>query len=533
MKKVLAAAVLVLSIVAALSIVSVRRESADAEWVEHTQTVLQQLETTLRYATEARRAANAYVITGDVARLRRCVDAERQTEISAGRVAALTRDNPAQQQRIREFQRLLVEEHAALDQVTSTRDAALVRAPGWSGRFANLQAAVDAMKNEEQRLLEIRNREEDASVRRAQIIVAGGNVVAFALVLAFVAISASEGRRRRAAESRLAAMNQQLTYSVADLTRRSAELAQLSRFGRLLQSCENHEELGAVVRSVFPQLFPESRGGAYLTAASRNLLMPIAAWPDESAAAPFPPSDCWALRGGVMHKSVDGLHCKHGVEPRSVCIPLMAQGEALGLLHVRVAEEESIDVASAAAEQLSLAAATVNMQETLRRQAMRDPLTGLFNRRYMEETLEREVHRAARQKSMIGVLVLDLDRFKAYNDTVGHIAGDELLRSAAGIMQRAVRAEDVVCRYGGDEFVVIMPDASVEGTEQRARDLHKALDQLPPPVTASIGVAVFPLDGTAGKDLLSAADSALYGAKRAGRARVVRANSRDAAASGH
>lgn len=532
MKKVLAAAVIVLSAAAVMSVMSVRYESADAEWVEHTHDVLQQLEETLRYATEARRDASAFVLTGDGERLRRCIEAQRLTQLAAQRVATLTRDNPAQQQRIREFERLLADERAGLDQFTTSRDTALLRDPPWTARFTRLQNIIEAMKSEEQRLLEIRNGEEAASVRRAQTMVAAGNVVAFALVLAFIAVSAREGRRRRDAEARLAATNQELMYSVSDLTRRSSELAELARLGRLLQSCTNQDEAGAIVRSVFPQLFPDSRGAAYLTAASRNLLAPIAWWPADTNAVPFPPADCWALRSGVIHKSAEGVECKHAAGSRSVCIPLMAQGEALGLLYVAFAGDASIDVASAAAEQLSLAAANIGMQEALRRQAIRDPLTGVFNRRYMEETLEREIHRAARQKTMIGVVLLDLDHFKAYNDTLGHAAGDDLLRTAASIMQRAVRADDVVCRFGGDEFVIIMPDASADVVEQRAQDLHNALGQLPSPVTASIGIAIYPGDASAGKDLLVAADGALYRAKRAGRARIARATSPDAAASG-
>ena len=205
----------------------------------------------------------------------------------------------------------------------------------------------------------------------------------------------------------------------------------------------------------------------------------------------------------------------------------MAYGEALGLLHIRFAGPalQSIDVATAAGEQLSLATANLSMQDTVRRQAMRDPLTGVFNRRYMEETLDRETHRAARQTTEIGVLLIDLDKFKQYNDTLGHAAGDELLRSAATIMLRAVRAEDVVCRYGGDEFVIILPDASMAVVEQRARALAERLADLSRPdsnaarVTASIGAALYPRDGKSSKDLLTAADQALYQAKRDGRAR--------------
>jgi diguanylate cyclase (GGDEF)-like protein len=398
-----------------------------------------------------------------------------------------------------------------------------------------MQSLIDAMKAEEQRLLRLRNGREEVSRRRALTIVVAGDLVAFTLMAAAFVVSAGQSRHRRDAEQQLAHANSQLIERVAELQQRSSELALLSKLGQLLQSCETLEEAGAVVRSIFPKLLPGTRGVVYTIAASRNLVSPITMWDSgESQVTAFAPSDCWALRGGVLHVTSSAsaeVVCKHvAPEPDTtfLCIPLVAYGETLGLLHVRFAgvHEESFHVASAAAEQLSLATANLSMQETLRGQAMRDPLTGIFNRRYMEETLERETHRAVRQKTEIGVLLIDLDKFKQYNDTLGHAAGDELLRSAAAIMLRAVRAEDVVCRYGGDEFVIILPDASTTVVEQRARELADSLANLSRPdstgarVTASIGAALYPRDGTSGKDLLATADRALYQVKRAGRARI-------------
>jgi diguanylate cyclase (GGDEF)-like protein len=533
-------AVLLFAVVGVSSLVSIRRQSADAEWVEHTHEVLEQIETTLRYATEARRGATGYVATGDLARLRSCYDAQHATAAAVERLRDLTRDNPGQQARIRQLQQLLVDERAGFDLVSSTRSVAVLQTPAWKDRFVVLSGLIDAMKGQELHLLAVRNREEEASVQGSEWIVAGGDLIAFALMIASVLVPARENRQRRLAEMKLSAANQELTGRVSDLQRRSAELALLSRLGQLLHSCESREEVGAIVRSLFPQLFPGSRGAVFWIAASRSIVTPVAAWPEsEEEPLPFAPSECWALRTGALHQtSLDpsGLLCKHASGEKlfsAICVPLIAHGEALGLLHVRfsTSERPPLDVAGAVAEQLSLASANLAMQETLRRQAMRDPLTGLFNRRYMEETLEREIHRAVRQKSLIGVLLIDLDHFKQYNDTLGHFAGDDLLRTAGTIMQRAVRAEDVVCRYGGDEFVVIMPDTAANVVEQRANSLHEALGQLPGPVTASIGLALYPSDASSGKALLESADSALYQAKRSGRARVARATSPDAAAS--
>ncbi len=533
-------AVILFSAVGVSSFISIRRQSADAEWVEHSHEVLEQLETTLRFATDARRSAIGYLVTGDLRRLQNAFDAQRQTVAALSQAATLTRDNPRQQERVAAMRSLMTEEQAGFNAVIISRRRdlnsaiAILQAPAWTDRFARMRSVIDAMKTEEQSLLILRHAKEEQSGSLALAIVAGGDFIAFVLMVAAFAVSGRESRQRHSAERQLSETNRELTDRIGDLQQRSSELNLLARFAQLLQSCDTLEEAGAVIGSLFPKLLPGTRGVMYTIAASRNLVTPVASWQlGDRELASFSPSDCWALRGGKIHakSASDGnLSCKHAAdEPAAtVCIPLMAYGETLGLLHVRFAEavRPAFEVATAASEQLSLATANLLMQDTLRRQAMRDPLTGVFNRRYMEETLDRETHRAARQKTVIGVVLIDLDHFKHYNDTLGHAAGDDLLRSAGAIMQRAVRAEDVVCRYGGDEFVIILPDATVTVVEQRTQKLSDSLANLSRPdatdarVTASIGVALFPGDGAASKDLLAAADRALYQAKREGRARI-------------
>lgn len=161
-------------------------------------------------------------------------------------------------------------------------------------------------------------------------------------------------------------------------------------------------------------------------------------------------------------------------------------------------------------------------------QSVRDHLTGLFNRRYMEETLERELLRATRKQLLLGIIMLDVDDLKHFNDTWGHAAGDEALRKLGSLLLSQVRGEDIACRYGGDEFILILPDASSQVTLQRAEQITKLarwaylqLDgQNLSAVTLSIGVAVFPEHGETSTAILKAADAALYLAKHAGRNRV-------------
>jgi len=161
------------------------------------------------------------------------------------------------------------------------------------------------------------------------------------------------------------------------------------------------------------------------------------------------------------------------------------------------------------------------LRRELREQAIRDPLTGLFNRRYLEETLAREVARATRGRSTLGVVMLDLDKFKLLNDTLGHTAGDAALREIGHLLRENVRAGDVACRYGGDEFIVVMPDTNLENAGRKAQVLLELFKRAPSGLESSMGVVAYPAHGAMGGDLLKAADAALYRAKQGGGNRIV------------
>jgi len=164
----------------------------------------------------------------------------------------------------------------------------------------------------------------------------------------------------------------------------------------------------------------------------------------------------------------------------------------------------------------------------LREQSVRDHVSGLFNRRYLEETLERELHRAARLETPLGIVMMDVDRFKELNDQFGHAAGDEVLRGMGVLLKSSLRFADIACRYGGDEFTLILPDAPKQVVQERAEQVRRDVAALEvrflgrplPALTLSMGVAVFPDDGATAVALLGASDVALYRAKQGGRDRV-------------
>jgi len=217
----------------------------------------------------------------------------------------------------------------------------------------------------------------------------------------------------------------------------------------------------------------------------------------------------------------------------------MAQGQALGVFHLRLGAplqtqadgpgKPKLNLAQTIAEQIALALANLNLRETLRHQSTRDPLTGLFNRRYMEASLERELCQAERTQDPLGLIMLDIDHFKRVNDTYSHEAGDTLLRALGTFLQSQVRGGDIACRYGGEEFTLILPAASAEATAERAEHVREAVTRLKVQyrdeplgaVTFSLGIAVYPEHGTTPEALMRTADLALYRAKALGRNRVV------------
>jgi diguanylate cyclase (GGDEF)-like protein len=181
------------------------------------------------------------------------------------------------------------------------------------------------------------------------------------------------------------------------------------------------------------------------------------------------------------------------------------------------------------AEQLAMAMANLQLREQLRQQSIRDPLTGLFNRRYLEETMERELARSIRNGQPLAVVAIDVDHFKRFNDTHGHEAGDQVLVELARLLRESVRNTDIACRYGGEEFVLLMPDSPPAIAIERVETLRAQVSALRlqfgagrnEPLTISIGLATAPQDGHRADVLLRNADTALYAAKAGGRNRLV------------
>ncbi len=334
-----------------------------------------------------------------------------------------------------------------------------------------------------------------------------------------------------------------------DLRKTNQDLARLNQMANALQSCMSLDEAYRLVARRAAEFFPNRSGTLCMLDASRMTAEVVSNWGENPPhKADFTAANCWALRRGrpcIVCDSSPETVCPHfegSVWSAHFCVPLMSSGELLGVLVLQGSEHRNdttehqvsasvgeSQLAEAFGEQLALFLSNLKLREVLRSQALHDPLTGLFNRRHMQEFLERSTSSAQSHNHPVAVLMLDLDQFKAFNDTQGHLAGDDMLRFLGRSLQLHTRGDDVACRYGGDEFVLILPKAPLSVAVRRAEELRATLmasrrstdfpcHSMP---TISIGIAAAPEHGFSPQNLLRIADAGLYRAKAEGRNRVV------------
>lgn len=353
---------------------------------------------------------------------------------------------------------------------------------------------------------------------------------------------------RKHAEEELRKANESLSKWLSEVEERNREIELLGNMTSLLEACSSIDEAYSIISKSLTEIFPADSGVVYLFS-QRELLESITSWGGiRSEEQVFSPRECWAIRLGkayMVEEPAKEILCAHekDVSPAGyTCIPMIAQGETIGIFHLEFSSfileqnEEArkrsrankFRLASAVAESIALSIANFRLREKLFDQSIHDPLTGLYNRRYMEELLEKELHRMARRGMPLGLIMMDIDNFKRINDIYGHDAGDMLLREMGQFLERNFRGGDFSCRYGGEEFLMILPESSGAHTRDRAEQFRKDIEQLVfnyrgqniGSVTISLGVAEFPKNGLNSEELIRAADSALYRAKAEGKNKV-------------
>jgi diguanylate cyclase (GGDEF)-like protein len=545
---------------------STRQFIDNSRWVSHSHEVLEKLAEIRSLVKDVEIGQHGYLVTGNERYLESFEAARQEVGLALQDLQNLFSDDRGQREKL-ELVRRLVSQRILLSKQTIE----LCRSKGLQATansvsidrgkrtMDNLRKALAGLETEERALLKQRMNRAETCSRHTMLLFSALSCLVFALmVLVFLTLHHHFSRRQRA-EQLLQQANQELTVWVNELEHSNQEVTLLNEMSDLLQSCFTLEEAHSIITRSAQQLFPTESGALFLVDDSQKMLEAMAIWGDNPLGQQiFQPTDCWALRRGQTYQVGDGpsdvrcLHLDNRFSGPYLCVPIMAQNEILGLLHLesaslpagiqpeatdsthslpRNSQKSRYQLAVTVAKHVGLAVANLKLRETLRHQAIRDPLTGLFNRRHMEESLEREILRAARRKASIGLLMIDIDHFKEFNDLYGHAAGDAVLRELASLLQSQTRGEDLACRYGGEEVMLVLPEASLQDALQRAEQLRQAAkhlnvyqgQQAVGAITLSLGVAVFPGHGTTPESLLLAADTALYRAKATGRDRVVAA----------
>jgi diguanylate cyclase (GGDEF)-like protein len=538
---------LIVACLAALPFVSSREADATMTALKAVADKERAYDRLLGLLKDAETGQRGYVITGDGAFLAPYDNATLEIP-DALRALPPQADSPDERTALGEIERL---SHPMLDELAAT--VALRRERGLDAAAAVVRDRRGKTSMDRLRVLiggqvETLERRRHALRDRLRTTLGYNTVlgiaasVASALVIGIALYVATRTLRERA---QAAVQAQQLAEAQAEQARqshaRSQRLADTALMLQAMDSLTGAGELREVLPGFLPKLLPGSAGAVYLYRNSRDFLQRAATWGGDGHHPDLVGADqCWGLRFGRVHAagSGDGMHCAHcaATPPREdrtiLCVPMISQGEVLGLLvtSVPAGPDAAMDQAAATAisEQLALGTSNINLREVLRRQSTTDELTGLYNRRWFDETLRRELFRAERKRAALAVVMIDLDHFKHMNDTYGHKAGDLVLRTVGQCLRDGVRRSDVACRYGGEELVLVLPECDGVAAVRCAETIRTAIealalqqgDVLLPAVTASFGVAVWPAHGEDAATLLQSADRALYAAKHGGRNRV-------------
>lgn len=509
--------------------------------VSHTEEVLLNLSGVSQQIDRIELDAQLYRVTGDEDTQRAAQGATVTLNTLLVRLQQLLLDEPQQEGQVRELINAAVDLTAAVNRMrpgaVSIRD-----------EVVNTRRIFNVLQDEEQRELAARQEALQRSnlydlVRRISVIAIGT-----AIILTLFAFLMRDALRRGRFEEQISDTNERLRLTVQRLEEQAWASRLLISARDEVSLCQDVQQAQECTIRYLEQLLPGTAGSLCILNNSRQALECVGTWGGVEAVTfdGFTPESCCALRSGRSRwrrPERSEVQCTHfaGKPPeRYLCLPLTAHGETFGIITVECPSQEVATLVEmretalgSLGEMAAMAMAGLHLRQKLESQSIRDGMTGLFNRSFMEIALEREITRANRQGKEVAVMMLDIDHFKQFNDTFGHAAGDVVLREVAECMRLGVRSEDIVCRFGGEEFVVIMPEITTRAAFDRAELLRRMVGDLSlrfhgqplRQITISIGLAMYPDNSDNPEELLRSADHAMYAAKHKGRNRVVAVDS--------
>jgi diguanylate cyclase (GGDEF)-like protein len=515
---------------------NLRQTNKERSLIDHSQVVLTNLQAQTQRLDRMDFNLQLFVATGDRSRWRAAQQPLSNLFADMLVLQELVKDNASQTRHAQDLSKAVDRLGAAVE-ITGTDKVVPDK------EILACRGGITVLQQEERGLLRDRTDGMKRDSYTSFLLSSGYLAVSMMIVLGLFVLLFRDAKRRREDETILFAAKEQLEATVRKLTERAEESTLLTSARDELQLCMTARQAHESVVRHMSLLVPGSSGATLVINNSRSLVEIAATWgAGMTLLDGFNPDGCCGLRAGKARWRTPGkseLHCMHfaGTPPESyLCVPLAAHGETQGFVFVCCDTASSVAIAMERtplivemSELASLSIASLNLRAKLEGQSIRDGLTGLFNRNFMEIALERELHRAARQGTPLAVMMLDVDHFKALNDTFGHEAGDVVLREVADCIRKSLRDEDIICRYGGEEFVVIMPDAPEATAMRRAEMIRLAVSEIRThfrgellgSVTMSVGIAMYPESDRDGRNLVQLADSALYRAKHAGRNQVM------------
>jgi diguanylate cyclase (GGDEF)-like protein len=513
------------------------RELLNAQaYVQRTHEVLHEMDGVEDGVQDAREAWLHYVLSPEKVDQVNFENAAVRTWTQLDHVANLDPDHQASIKQLRGF---IGEELQQLRADLRTKyTKPIYHTPESDANIERVREAIQKFKDEQERLLRDRNQAAQARSRQITRSVFSRIMVFSVFMAVLFLLVMRDSKKLRVAEQKALLAQTGLEGSLLQLKSETENSRLLNELQADFQICVSATEAYKVAASYLQRLMPESLGTVFAIDSSQDVMDAQAIWPATEAAPlhqVFSREDCCAVRGGRLHahlNSPKGIDCRHftGAVPATyICFPLSALGETLGVLHLSAPSPEMFTENRRAliqqiGEYAALRLANLKLKEELQHQSLRDPLTGLYNRRFLETTLEQELGRAARGGAGIGLIMADIDGFKLFNDKFGHDAGDLVLKEIAALLRRSVRAEDIVCRYGGEEFLAVVPESTLESVQERAEQMRVAVSKLQldyagsrlGKITASFGVSYSQDGAVASSQLLRYADDALYDAKRSG-----------------
>ena len=529
-------AVLFTVLAGALVYGNTRRLITSAEWVQHTQDVIASLQRVALLTERIDYRVRLYVLSNNEEQLSRARASANQLDTTVVHVKMLVADSDYQSGNV-----------AKLQACSHNLDGVVGGSPTHSfipdAIMQPCQQAIGMMLDHEQSLLLERNKGSEKNSFNSIGTEIGFVIISLLTLVILFGFLLRDALLRQRIGKQTALSNERLANTVNALEDRAHESELLTSARDELQLCIHVQQVYQSAASSFSRLLDGTSGSLSMINNSRQMVEVVSSWGESFIEDFHSPESCCGLRSGQARwrqPDVSEIHCNHFGESlppeRYLCMPIVAHGNTLGVLFVQCPTDQEVATIGQHMDGLrqllqltGMAIATLNLRTKLENQSIRDGLTGLFNRHFMQISLERELARASRRKSILAVYMLDLDHFKRFNDTFGHAAGDLVLKSIAEIFRSSIRTEDIACRYGGEEFTIILPDITPAVAYERAESIRKAVANLRIPLehevlgefSVSIGIAMYPNDGESSEDLVRRADQALYRGKRGGRNQVV------------